>query len=86
SKDTMATKVERWFLRAKADKKHTQFHLAVNPHLAEAISDNGTSRVQRMMKIHGFQINLVRDATIPLQEYKVYNAVTNDEITDDYRV
>ncbi len=86
SKDTMATKVERWFLRAKAAKKYTRFHLAINPHLAEAMSDNGTDRVQRMMKIHGFQINLVRDATIPLQEYKVYSADNNDEITEIYRV
>jgi ribonuclease G len=86
SKQTMTTKIERWFIRARADKRFSQFHLVVSPLLAEAMSDNGVNRVERMMKIHKFRINLVRDTTVPIQEYKVYNAETNEEITDRYQV
>ena len=86
SKQTMTTKIERWFIRAKADKRFSQFNLVVSPLLAEAMSDNGVNRVERMMKIHKFRINLVRDTTVPIQEYKVYNADTNKEITDRYQV
>ena len=50
------------------------------------MSDNGANRVERMMKIHKFRINLVRDTTVPIQEYKVYNADTNEEITNRYQV
>jgi len=82
----MTTKIERWFIRAKADKRFSRFHLVVSPLLAEDMSDNGVNRVERIMKIHKFRINLVRDTTVPIQEYKVYNADTNEEITDRYQV
>lgn len=86
SKDTMATKIERWFTRAKAHKELNDFHLAINPHLAEAMAYNGINRVDRIMKIHKFNINIIRDTTIPIQEFKVYNAGTNEEVTELYRV
>ncbi|HWR82755.1 MAG TPA: Rne/Rng family ribonuclease [Candidatus Deferrimicrobium sp.] len=86
SKHTMATKIERWFRRAKIDRKFRNFHLVVSPLLAEAMSDNGVDRVERIMKMHQFRINLVRDATIPVQEYKVFNAESNEDITEQYHV
>ncbi len=86
SKQTMSTKIERWFMRARADRRFSQFNLVVSPLLAEAMSDNGVNRVERMMKIHKFRINLIRDTTVHIQEYKVYDAETNKEITDRYRV
>ncbi len=85
SKDTMATKIERWFMRAKAARKFKNYHLVVNPDLAQAMADNGNNRVGRLMKIHKFSINVIRDTTIPLQEYKVYNADTHDDITSAYQ-
>jgi len=86
SKETMATKIERWFMRARADRKFTKFHLAINPLLAETLTDNGHNRITRLMKIYKFQINIVRDTTIPLQDYKVYTADSNEEITELYKV
>jgi len=86
SKETMATKIERWFLRAKADHKYNKFHLAINPVLAEIMADNGSNRVNMIMKIQKYQINVIRDTTIPLQEYKVFDAESNDDITDKYKV
>ena len=86
SKETMATKIERWFQRAKADGSLKSFHLAVSPLLAEAMSDNGSNRIERLMKNYKFKINLVRDTTIRIQEYKIYNAENNQEITAKFRV
>jgi len=85
SKETLATKIERWFLRAKADGKYSHFNLMVNPLLAELMSDNGTNRVERVMKIHKFRINLVRDTTIPVQEYRVFDADSNQNLTEKYQ-
>ncbi len=85
SKETMATKVERWFARARADKKYTAFHLVVNPMVAEAMSDNGINRVDRIMKMHRFRINLVRDTTLQVNEYKIYDSETTEEISDKYK-
>ena len=86
SKDTMATKIERWFKRARVGRKYRSYHLVVNPDLAEAITNNGTNRIARVMKIHNFTINVIRDTTVPLQIYKVYNAETNEDITATYMV
>jgi ribonuclease G len=86
SRDTMATKVERWFMRAKADREFTAYHLVINPELAEAMVDNGTDRIARLMKRHRFKINVVRDTTLPIKEYKVYDAATNQDVTERYVV
>jgi len=86
SKENMATKVERWFKRAKADREFKSYHLVISPDLAESMVDNGTNRVARLMKAHRFKINVVRDATMPIQEYKIYDADSNEEITEKYLV
>jgi hypothetical protein len=57
----------------------------VNPMLAELMSDNGTNRIDRVMKIHKFRINLVRDTTIPVQEYRVFDADSNQNLTEKYQ-
>lgn len=86
SRDTMATKIERWFIRAKAHKEYQKFNLAINPILSESMAENGVNRIEQMMKIHKFVINIIRDTTIPMQEFKVFNAANNEEITDLYKV
>jgi hypothetical protein len=82
----MSTKIERWFTRARADRKFKKFNLAISPHLAETFADNGTNRVAQIMKLFSFQINVIRDTTIQTQEFRVYSAETNEDITDKYKV
>jgi ribonuclease G len=84
AKENLATKIERWFLRARADKKYSSFNLVVSPPLAGALVENGANRVDRMMKMNRFRINLVRDTTIPQQEFHIYNAEDNRELTEVY--
>jgi ribonuclease G len=85
SRDTVAVKIERWFNRAKIDSRFKKFYLAVNPILADSLISDGTNRVHKIMKMHGFKINLIRDTTIPVQEYKVFEAENNTELTEAYR-
>ncbi len=84
SKQTMATKVERWFQRAKAHAKHSKFNLIVNPGLAEFITNGEGNRVARMSNIYRFHINLVRDTTISLQEFMVTDMDTNEDLTKQH--
>ncbi|MEA3297196.1 MAG: Rne/Rng family ribonuclease [candidate division Zixibacteria bacterium] len=84
SKENMATKVERWFLRARADHRFSNFHLVINPLLAETLVDNGTNRVARLMKAHKFKVSVIRDTTLHIQEYRVYDAETNEDISGKY--
>ncbi|MFZ5981694.1 MAG: Rne/Rng family ribonuclease, partial [Candidatus Zixiibacteriota bacterium] len=86
SKENMATKIERWFMRAAANRQYKNYHLVICPPLATIIAENGTNRVERMMKIHKFKINVVRDTTLSQQEFKVFNADDNSDITELYMV
>ena len=84
SRETVATKVERWFNRAKIDGRHRRFSLVVNPHLAEKMVDSGHNRINKIMKMHKFRIDLVRDTTMPIQDFKVFSSSDNAELTDQY--
>ncbi|MEW6051495.1 MAG: Rne/Rng family ribonuclease [Candidatus Zixiibacteriota bacterium] len=86
SKENMATKIERWFLRARAAKKFDKFHLIVNPNLGSFLTENGTNHIDRVMKANKFRINLIRDTTLSQELFKVYNASDNNEITELYTV
>jgi ribonuclease G len=86
SRENIATKIERWFFRARAARKYDQFHLVVSPMVASVMSENGTDRVARLMKGCRFRINLIRDTTIPQEEFKVYDSSDNTDITEKYAV
>ena len=84
SKQTMATKVERWFQRAKATSKHKRFNLIVNPDVAEFITNGGGNRVAKLSNLYHFHINLVRDTTIPQQRFIVMDMETNEDLTQAF--
>ncbi|MCH9032599.1 MAG: ribonuclease E/G, partial [candidate division Zixibacteria bacterium] len=89
SRESMSAKIDRWFLRAKAAGKYDQYHLIVSPGLAEtmaASTDNiRDTRIRRIMKRCGVKVNLVRDTTISAQEFRVYDANTNTDVTMVYQ-
>lgn len=87
SKENIATKIERWFHRAKAAGKFHDYHLAVSPEMADVLlNGNGTSRLKRIMKGYKFRVNLIRDTTLNQADFSVYNARDNSEITELYQV
>lgn len=85
SRVTVATKIERWFHRAKIDGRFKKYDLVVNPLLADALVNSDVNRVNRLMKLHRFKISILRDTTLPVQEFKVYNSADNTELTDVYK-
>jgi ribonuclease G len=86
SKETLAAKIERWFVRAHAARKFAQYHLVISPDLANAMTEDSSNRIERIMRVYKFRINLVRDTTISPREFKIYNASDNKEITETYAV
>jgi ribonuclease G len=84
SRDTVATKIERWFRRARVDNRFNKYNLALNPILADTMVNSGANRINKIMKMCGFKINLVRDTTIPIQEFRVYDKDSNADITEEY--
>ncbi len=45
---------------------------------------NGTNRINKIMKMFGFRINLIRDTTIPMQDFKVFDREENSDLTEVY--
>lgn len=86
SRENLATKIERWFIRAKADGAHNNFHLVTNPRVAEIMTADGSNRVAKIKKYHSYQINLIQDTSLPQHQFKVYDANNNSEITEKYQV
>lgn len=86
SKENIATKIERWFARARAARKFKDFHLVISPEMAEHMVGNGTNRVERIMKAYKCRVNLVRDTTFNQTDFHVFNAEDNREITEIYNV
>ena len=86
SRENLATKIERWFARARVAKKYRDFHLVVNPVLGVTLAENGIDRLERIMKAYRFKVNLIRDTTLPQQEFRIYEAAKNKDITDLYTV
>ena len=88
SRESMSAKIDRWFLRAKAAGKYDQYHLIVSPGLAEMMAapsgDIRDTRIRRIMKRCSVKVNLVRDTTISAQEFRVYDANTNTDVTMVY--
>lgn len=88
SKETMSAKIDRWFVRAQRDNRYHDFHLVVNPALADALvgeGNNTANRLRKIMKMQKIKVNLVRDTSMSLQRFKVYEAGKNTDISETYQ-
>lgn len=81
SKQAMATKVERWFQRAKSIGKYSRFNLIVNPDLADYLTNGSGNRVAKIANTHHFHLNLVRDTTVSPQDFIVTDMETSEDLT-----
>ncbi|HSG99959.1 MAG TPA: ribonuclease E/G, partial [candidate division Zixibacteria bacterium] len=86
SKETMGAKIDRWFIRAQRDGRFRDFHLIVHPSLADSLvgEDGSANRLRRIMKQRRLQVNLVRDTSMSLQNFKVFEATGNHDVTEMY--
>jgi ribonuclease G len=86
SRQTMGTKVERWFQRAKARGTGRKFNLIVNPELATFLTNGDGNRVVQMAREFKFHINLVRDTTISPQDFVVTDVDSGKDVTESNTV
>ncbi len=84
ARENLAMKIERWFHRARADRKYRDFHLVVHPAVAEVLADNGSSRLDRIKRAYRFSINLIRDTTLDQSQFRIFEAASNSDISETY--
>jgi len=82
SKETIATKMERWFRRAKAGTSVKSYKLVIHPYLAEAVADGAGNRVAQLSKALRLDIDVIRDTFTPPDRFRVLEADTKKEVTE----
>jgi ribonuclease G len=85
SKETIAMKIERWFKRAKIGAKCKHYRLMVHPDVVQIFGDGKNSRIRKMNREFGLEIELVKDENIPLDQFKVSDLDQKVEVTDMFK-
>jgi hypothetical protein len=85
SKDTIATKIERWFQRARAGSQNRKFKLIVNPGISAYLSASESNILKRISKQLRFKIELIEDNELSPENYRVVSVDDNLEITDLFK-
>ena len=82
SKGSMALKIERWFKRAKIGAKYKHYRLMVHPDVVQIFGEGKNSRISKLKRELGLEIELVKDETLPLDQFKVFDLAQKAEVTD----
>jgi ribonuclease G len=85
SKDTIATKIERWFQRARAGSQNRKFRLIVHPEIARYLSARESSILKRISRQLRFKIELVEDESLRPENYRVVSVDDDLEVTDLFK-
>lgn len=84
SKETIAVRVERWFARAKAGSGLRNYRLVLHPLVAEILADGGQDRIKKLSKRFGYKIDLIRDASMHPENFKVISSESDADITQKF--
>jgi len=85
SAETMSAKIERWFLRARAEGKYKKFLLTVTPEVGEFLTNREIDRVQSWSRKYRFHIELIRDTILHPATYTIVNLEDGSDITERYQ-
>ncbi len=85
SKETTATKIERWFSRAKVGSRCRNYRLLVHPDEAGILREGKTSRIRKLSKQLKLDIELVKDPDMTSGEFKVLDLDKNMDVTDMFK-
>ncbi|MFH2056140.1 MAG: Rne/Rng family ribonuclease [bacterium] len=85
SKDTLAMKIERWFMRAKVARAGRKFQLSVHPEVAAFLRNEDENRIREMERANKLKIQLEVDDELGLDEYRIINLEQEVDITALYQ-
>jgi len=85
SKDTIATKIDRWFQRARAGTRTRKFQLIVHPEVAKHLRARESNSLKRILMQLRFKIEIIEDDSLRPENYKVISLDDNVEVTDLYK-
>ena len=86
SKESVAMKIERWFIRAAAANGRNHYQLVASPQVIELLTEDIGSRIKKLEKQLKLTIDLIRDTSLHPEEFHVINAVDEKDITEKFRI
>lgn len=85
SKETVAMKVERWFMRAKVAKVGKKFEVRFHPEMAKFMRNDDVNRIREIEKAHRFKIDMTVDESLTPEDYKIINTEEDVDVTALYQ-
>jgi ribonuclease G len=82
SPETVAAKIERWFMRAHVASDVRRFRLIVHPKQAEYFAQDKEERLKRIRKVSKCKIELETDKLLGPDKYRIFDADDDVEFTD----
>ncbi len=85
SKETVASKIERWFKRSRVGAECKNYRLMVHPDLAQILEDGKTDRISKLSKKLKLNIELVKNEELPSDEFRIFDLDQGMEVTDRFK-
>jgi ribonuclease G len=86
SRETVTTKIERWFQRARIGTRDRKFRLEVNPVVAAHLKENGEERLKAIRDRSRLRVDLLENEDLPADRFEVYSVRRKRYVTEDFTV
>ena len=84
SKSTIVGIIERWLRRFCSEKKEWKVILKVHPHIAAFLNEGTIKTITKLKWKYWLFIEIEEDATLAIDEFKVYSKKQEREITEEF--
>ena len=84
SKGSMVTQIESWFRRFRTKSRERRLRLHLNPDMASYIHESASSLIRKIQWQHLVRIKMVVDSKLNYDEFRIYSARTEKDITEEY--
>ncbi|MFC1544091.1 ribonuclease E/G [Gemmatimonadota bacterium] len=84
SRETMTTKIERWFQRARIGTRDRKFRLEVNPVIATYLRDNEEQRLRAIRERSRLRVQVQENDELPADRFEVYSVRRKRYVTDEF--
>jgi len=84
SRETLTTKIERWFQRARVGSRDRKFRLEVNPVVAEHLLEDKERRLRAIRDKSRLRVQLMENEQLPADRFEVFSLRRKRYVTDDY--
>jgi ribonuclease G len=84
SRETLTTKIERWFQRARVGSRDRKFRLEVNPEVAGHLQENDGQRLKAIENRCRLRIQLHASERLEADQFEVFSLRRKRYVTDSF--